>query len=141
MEYEKTIEIKYSKDLNGKVILNRVNAGVINRAKRVAFQSSKDSEERSLIMEEELLPHSIGGRHPWQTLSPREALKKMDYEDYKKLCKGLDVLMGWATEEITKNLGESSEEKSVQTGGSKTCSDDGSSIKSSELIQPKVTTV
>jgi len=141
MEYEKTIEIKYSQDLNGKVILNRVNAGVINRAKRIAFQASKDQEERSLIMEEELLPHSIGGRHPWQTLNPREALKKMDYEDYKSLCKGLDVLMGWATEEITKNLEESSEEKNVIAGGSKTCSDDGSSTKSSELIQQKSTTV
>ena len=141
MEYEKTIEVKYSKDLNGKVILSRVNAGVINRAKRIAFQSSKDPEERALIMEGELLPHSIGSRHPWQTMSPREALQKLDYEDYKSLCKGLDVLMGWSTDDIRKKSGESSEKiKDGEVGGSKKPSEDGSTTESSVSPQENTKT-
>ena len=140
MEYEKEVEIKFSKDLNGKVILSRVNAGVINRAKRIAFQSSKDPEERALIMEEELLPHSIGSRHPWQTMSPKEALKKIDYSDYKNLCKGFDVLMGWSGEEIRKNSRESSEQvQDGENGGSKKLSGDGSITKNSMSPQENTT--
>jgi hypothetical protein len=104
---ERKVQLK-----DGEVTLRKLTAGMRNRA--IVKADTSDGFKRSLMMIE-LLPMCVKS-HPWGMTPVKDALDRLEIEEYDKLIDELDSMMT-PNDDLKKKLNQESDQKEVEKNG------------------------